>query len=278
MLIIESILAFLEAMWVSLTFIVTIVGILFLWPNIQELPKIYPRLFGWVPRLERGGIALIALVPALLAWILWMDARPYVLDWIQSQYTHPLQIVPFGRDTTKFIIYLPDDDPQKDVTKIIHLIGIRNEDPTNKTIRNVQVQVGFARRPMQLEVEKDGAPTTDIQPGITVYFKFGYTLWRDRVFPPDGFERVTPEKFNRMQLIARDPRLYVEGLREGDIFGLHPADVPWSLNILISADELPLNIAHINVWPDRAEKALEIDESSATGQPSIPLTASSSTE
>lgn len=256
MLIIESILAF----WVSLTFIGTIVGILFLWPDIQELPKIYPRLFGWIPMVKRGTIALIALVPTL-AWILWMDARPYVNHWIQNQYTHPLQIVPFGRDTTKFIIYSPDDDHQKTVTKIIHLIGIRNEDPTNKTIRNVQVQVGFARRPLQLEVEKDGAPTTDIQPGITAYFKVGYTLWSDRVFPPDGFERVTLEKFNRMQLIARHPRLHVEGLRKGDAFQLFPGDDPWPLNILISADELPLNIVRVNAWSGRAEKALEIDES-----------------
>jgi len=69
-----------KAIWRSLTFIGAVVGILYLWPDIQGLPQIYPDAFGRITMPERETIMAAALVIAAI-YIFWIDVRRWAVPW-----------------------------------------------------------------------------------------------------------------------------------------------------------------------------------------------------
>lgn len=79
-----------KAIWKTLAAIGTILGLLYLWPDIEGLPEVYPETFGrlesigWLMSIEREMVAFVALALAL-TWILWMDLRPFAKALFQRQ-------------------------------------------------------------------------------------------------------------------------------------------------------------------------------------------------
>lgn len=260
MIIIRRIIAVIVAVWRTLASISFVVSILFLWPDIQELPTIYPRAFGWLQMLERETLLGAALGLAV-AWILWMDVRHLVRSWIQERHKHPLQIIPFGRNTTESLFFSPVDGTRAIICKNVYVLGVRNESLPHETIRNVQVQLGFVGRPIQLAVEIGRVETTDIQPGVTAYFRLGYVLIDGEGVGVPKLQQVSTEQFAEIRLMPKN-QFNVQGLKEKDDFTLHFSDEKhFSFNIIISADGQPLNIVRVKVLPSREGVAMELDES-----------------
>ena len=68
---------------VALSYIGTVVGLLYLWPDIQGLPEAYGWTWGHVMP-DRETVTFIFLGISL-AWILWMDARPFFKDYFSKK-------------------------------------------------------------------------------------------------------------------------------------------------------------------------------------------------
>jgi hypothetical protein len=81
--------AFLAA-WRSISFVASVLAILWFWPDIRDLPKAYG--LNWDQILPDRGTVEHALLGIALLWILWMDARPTVGRWLQSRKERPLKI------------------------------------------------------------------------------------------------------------------------------------------------------------------------------------------
>lgn len=64
-----------RATWRAFAFFGTLIGILYLWPDIQGLDEVYPWFRLWAPSRES---LLIAFAIVCVLYIAWIDFRPYV--------------------------------------------------------------------------------------------------------------------------------------------------------------------------------------------------------
>lgn len=252
MLIIKSILTVLKAVWGSLVLIGTIVGILFLWPDIQELPKIYPRLFGWVPMLERGEIAYIALIPAL-AWILWMDARPYIQSWWQKR-RHPSNFTILG-DVYCQTYYVESTSDKKNTgfyANVFYLV-VGNALNTGQMLKRVQARIFHLGPPTLCRNKDSESEEIDIRHGEWIYFEIGKLVSKEIMGQVSG--GVVVEE-NQMRAYSHNLPLGALSFEVSSVgkkreYGLahrpeHP--VGWSFFMVISADDV--KTARVNISVD----------------------------
>ena len=75
---------FLSGAWRLLTFLGTVIGLLYLWPDIKDLPKAYGLKWEFPLWLGSEVIAYISLAFAC-GWLLWIEVRPFVRDWWQKR-------------------------------------------------------------------------------------------------------------------------------------------------------------------------------------------------
>ena len=74
---------FLKAVRRSLIAATTVIGVLYLWPDIKGLPGQFGYSWGWLMP-EQQTITYVALGLAL-GWIFWMDVRRLIKQWWRSR-------------------------------------------------------------------------------------------------------------------------------------------------------------------------------------------------
>lgn len=189
---IRTIRTILRAMWKSLGFLMFIIGLLYLWPDIQGLPEIYPKFFGWFPMVERETITFILLGIAIL-WIIWIDARPLVKSLILQYRKLPLDITfanivnsnyVFGAPIIRAEWFVTADGSKASMVCRNFYIPVENK--TEKTIDNVKVILHSGGLPVtnfSLTLpHESGNDSISISPGQIEFFFLGRSC-RDGTYP-----------------------------------------------------------------------------------------------
>jgi hypothetical protein len=128
----------LQAFWRSATFCGTVIGLLYLWPDIQSLPEQYDLKWEFPMRLDREAITLLFLGAAMV-WIVWMDIRPWVRAWIEKRRREPCLEVFSGNDFPCSQVDILRDERGGYYTRATNRIGVTNH--TGKTLHSVKLRL-----------------------------------------------------------------------------------------------------------------------------------------
>lgn len=198
---IQRIRRFFLATWRSLVLVGTVVGLLYLWPDIQELPSAYGLRWGQVMP-DRAALALILLGLAL-SWIVWIDVRPAARRWMTARTKHPLTIVhPEHAWVERLVVHSgPNTAPPNRVVKYVYKLGVRND--SERTIRRLALEFQFRDQIAQVPIQGTSETNVDLRPGAAIFFHVG------RVFADENkhaslieYENVSPEQLHDFRVLA----------------------------------------------------------------------------
>ncbi|WP_366554731.1 hypothetical protein [Aquibaculum sediminis] len=171
----------LKASWRSLSIMMSVLGILWFWPNIRDWPIAYG--YEWGNILPQRETVMWLLLAAALLWIVWIDIRPLVRPWWRS-WRGPLRIsfpnevnLPnkVSMNKKECMVYCSEES-DKTIRFVKYLIGIENISNT-KSVKNVKVIINYISMPDSLPNHylktESGETSVDISPGMISYFELG---------------------------------------------------------------------------------------------------------
>ncbi len=251
----KLILRTLKLFWDALLFWVFLLGILYAPADTRDIISTYPWLKATADIFDRSDF-LIGLLVAAGIWITWMDARPFVLDRINRNKTHPLLPVldrNAGVHCTRFV---PDKDNliDKSVYKLTVLLGVRNVFRENKTVKNVRIRIVFVGQPTGLPLFNSDGDTIDIQPGVTEFFKLG-SCYSTKSHMAHDYNTVDSAELKMMRQLAEQDNFGVTSTTKEKEFGVN-GNLEWEMQALISADDMPSLLAQLAV--NASEKDMPI--------------------
>jgi hypothetical protein len=168
--------------WRALTAIAGIIGVLFLWQDLQYLPKAmglpdaYSWAWRWLLELERETVAFLLLGLAL-AWILWIDARPLVWRWLENR--KPQQIIISDTPYCESYILKPSPDEKAQFYTNVFYLPVGNGLDTGQTLKRVQVRIFHVGPPTLCRIKDTEAEEVDIRHGEWAYFEIGQVVSKE---------------------------------------------------------------------------------------------------
>ncbi len=165
--------------WRSAVFVAAVVGVIYIWPDIKEMPTKFGFPAWEFPMwFDRELVGYCFLGIALL-WIFWMDVRPSVREWHKR------------RASKKLIIndYLPVEScsikgSETEAGPTLYLntfyLPVGNADESGETMRRVQARIFFIGPPALCCIRDSGGSEADIRHGEWVYYKIG-SLVSDKI-------------------------------------------------------------------------------------------------
>lgn len=231
---------FLRGTWRSLGFIGTVVGILYLWPNIKGFPAAYGYTWEFPTWFDNEHIAYVLLAVAC-AWILWIDTRPFVMRWLQGRRFHPISVLQVDHFSDKVTVVLSEGAGEsRKLKEIAHFVSVRNDAKDGRTIRNVQVWLNAFGQSGRLPAESAAlARKINLQHGVVEKFEVGRTIWTELSRGGTDQRTIPAVEFNSLFRDALVPRFTVSGPGETISFGYVEDDDVWELPLMITADDVP---------------------------------------
>lgn len=245
------ILAFLRATWRSLSSIGTVLGLLYLWPDIRGLPAVYGLSWGWLAMIEREHISYIALALAL-AWLFWREVRPFVQGWWQKRQHSQIFTVPKDVHCEAHPVWSYSDQKNTGFYENVFYLAVGNDLDTGKTLKRAQARIFHFGPPALCRVKDSTSEDIDIRHGEWAYFEIGRLVSKEIIGLP--YDRVVFEE-NKLEAYEHNiPRGYLsfkiysaENEREYGLAYLPENPNVWSLFVVISADDVKATRVNINI-------------------------------
>ena len=162
----STILAFFKAFWRVIAFCVAIVGVLTLGPTVRDLPKSYGYTWEFLVWLDQQTVTYIFLLIAVL-WIIWIDARPFVFQWLQKRRSSAFSI------SNRVYCETHRIENVENVYLSKFYIYVANNLQTGKTLRRVQARLFHFGPPTLCRVKDIENGETDLRDGEWVLFEVG---------------------------------------------------------------------------------------------------------
>lgn len=175
----------------SISIASAILGILYWWPNIRGLPNEYGYTWGqFIPNRE---IAALIALSFTMVWIIWMDIRPAIRDFISRQNERFL-INDRIYCESRLINKLTPESPRIYQNKFFLVVSNNNRD--GESLRRVQARViSVVPPPMVLRIKDAADEMTDIRHGEYALFELGEFFGEECLGVPCGtnMPQLTPD-------------------------------------------------------------------------------------
>lgn len=229
-----------RAVWKPVTWCGTAIGILYLWPDIRDLPQTYGLTWGFPVWFDREAVSYFMLVIAL-AWIVWIDTRPLVMRWLQGRKFHPISVLQADYSSDKVtVVFSEGADESRKLKEIAHFVSVRNDAKDGRTLRNVQVWLNAFGRSGRLPAESEAlSRKINLQHGVVEKFEVGRTIWTELSRGGTDQRTIPAVEFNSLFRDALVARFTVSGSGETISFGYAEDDDVWELPLMITADDVP---------------------------------------
>ena len=177
-----KILKFALAAWRSLASIGTIVGILYLWPDIKGLPAAYGLSWAWLAVIEREHIAYIALA-IVLAWLFWIDVRPFAQNWWQKRGRSQYFTVPGIFHCESRPLWSHERQKNTGFYENVFYLVVGNNLDAGETLKRVQARIFHVGPPTLCRIKDSESQDIDIRHGEWAYFEIGRLVSKDMIGP-----------------------------------------------------------------------------------------------
>ena len=236
----------------SLTLIATILGVIYIPPNIQGLAAAYG--FAWeIPQwLDSERAAYVSLAIAC-AWIFWMDIRPLVTEWWQRNQGSSTFAIEDHVHCEAHHLVVPEGEEGPNFYRNVFYLAIRNDLATGDVFRRVQARIVHHGPPTLCRIKDVDAGEIDIRHGEWGFFEIGSLV------SPEFMGLVCPPSVrvedNHWQMYTHNvPRGYLSyevrsahGRRE---FGLgfdQARPNVWALVVVVSADDVKSMVVKLSI-------------------------------
>lgn len=163
---------FFRATWQSLGFIGTVIGIIYIWPDVRDLPEIYGFQWGFAMWIDREFITYIALGLAFV-WITWIDVRPFIKTW-WKKHTRPSHFIVLNNIYCEARTISAEGNEEDDALyEHIYYLVIENGSELGQTLRRVQARIHFAGPPVVCRIKDITDDAINLRHGEQVYFEIG---------------------------------------------------------------------------------------------------------
>lgn len=204
----QAILSLFKAARKSLSFAISVLTLLWFYPDIRDLPDAYGFKWGQIMP-DRETVAFV-LLGISISWIVWIDVRPTIIRWWRSRKDPPLKIEfpdeinhigEYGTNKRTHY-YVNKDGVGKSFSRSTYYLDLTNT--TGKTIKNVTAHVhavnnGGGWFPERKLRTAQGGIKVDIQPEFTEYFLIGFCDNEDgagehvQIISGSDFRRISDE-------------------------------------------------------------------------------------
>lgn len=243
------------ATWRSLALIGTFVGLIYLWPDIRDLPKVYPDTLGpkwefpmW---LDREAIAFTLLVLAGI-WILWIDIRPSVKQWWEKR-TRPSHFLVHNNIFCEARTITADRKEEADALyEHIYYLIVENGSESGKSNRRVQARIHFADPPVICRIKDITDDAINSRHGEQVYFEIGRLVSKEIHGLMRGSTETEERYMKKYRHNVQNGHLSFEvgsvsKKIEYMLGNMKDVESQWYLYIVISADDVKAATVKISV-------------------------------
>lgn len=245
--------------WRSLLLLLTVIGVLYAWPDIRDLPEAYGYEWGQVVP-DRETAALVVLGFALL-WIVWIDVRPTIRRWMAEGKTHPLTLIPPSAKYIESEAITATGD-SRIVYKEMYFVGVANSSKDMRILRNIQLSVSFMGRPSGLlPVRFSSGYSVDLHPGAQVYFTLCTLLTLKCRSLVCKFHKVELDELEHLHLHASHPSIHLPVMDNPFSISLEvPAEIStlpkFPLRLMFAADDMKPLMVNVTLAEDAENDVL----------------------
>lgn len=180
---------FLRSVWRSLAFIGTVVGILYLWPNIRDLPSTFGGTWE-LPNWLDGEHLAYGLLAFACAWIFWIDARPFVKEWWRKRSHSSTFNVSENIYCASHFINSSSDEQNLDIFENIFYLVVGNNLKTGQKLTRVQARIFHIGEPTLCRIKDSEAGEIDIRHGEWAFFEIGRLVSKEKMGSVHGFASI----------------------------------------------------------------------------------------
>lgn len=247
-----------RSVWKIVLAVATLIGILYLPQNIEELPVAVEGPWAFLadqlsflrPYMTREA-ALIAFATLLVSWLAWVDVRPFALRWFARRKTQSIEIAPDIYCET-WPINSPTIPEGFAFYNNVFYLAVGNGLKTGQTLKRVQTRLFHIGPPTQCKIKDADSGDTDIRHGEWAYFEIGRVTSREMMGLVFIGQDVSEDDLRRYvhNIPLGHLSFQVEPLERNQKYGLgyqHGMDAQFSLLAVVSADDTKASQAVINI-------------------------------
>ena len=241
----------LRATWQSLGLIGTVIGIIYIWPDIRGLPETFGFQWGFPMWLDREVVAYVAL-GGTLAWIAWIDIRPFVKQWWDKR-GRPSHFIVHNNVYCEARNISSEEKEEDDIFyEHIYYLSVGNGLETGQTLRRVQARIHFALPPVVCKIKDMTDDSIELRHGEWAYFEIGRLVSKE-IFGVMSGRTKTKETFMksyRHNVQSGHLSFEIHSVSKGREYGLgsmKDVETQWTLYIVISADDVKSATVKIDI-------------------------------